>query len=171
MTTSAETWAQYEARLDVGTGGLRLSYPVARGLLPAVGRRDVFFLQSANEVFVGGFGDDAVKLVAIIVDETDILDHDVVNFPALLSLVEFVIDGKLLSLFRQDLAVDFGVLLVLTLTCVNKLFVVKSFDSFDVRPLQQVREGFGEFTLLFRRAPPPVRAEGAFRHFGKVKAR
>lgn len=60
-----------------------------------------------------------LKPGSIVVDETDIVDDDIGDFPFFVGEVQFVIDRHFFDLVGNDLCVDFCIVRVLHLTSIR----------------------------------------------------
>jgi hypothetical protein len=73
-----------------------------------------------NEILERGLYDDAIKPGSIVVDGTDIVDDDIVDFPFFVDEVQFVIDRHFFGLVGNHLCVDyFCIVRVLHLTSIR----------------------------------------------------
>ena len=55
-----------------------------------------------------GFGDHAVELGAIVVDQADVLGNDIVDFPLIADQVRLVVDRVFFALAGEDFTADVG---------------------------------------------------------------
>src|SRR4030095_8338833 len=128
-----------------------------------------FFLQSFHEFFVRGAGDDSIKLRAIIVDNTDVLHHHVINFPLTIVLPQFIDDRDLLPLGRNDGRFDLVKILIYHLTAEPYFFAAIEIDLIRIDSFQKIPEQFDKLLLLRRSSPSPMSAEGALGHLLVIK--
>src|ERR1041385_135966 len=108
-------------------------------------------LEPAHELLERRVRQNPVELRAIIVDEADVLDHDVVGFPVAAHLVQFVSDRDFFALRRDRLGEHLGVVAVDLLARVPDLFALGRFDLLGVRVLEQAGEDPDELLLLLGR--------------------
>jgi hypothetical protein len=73
-----------------------------------------------------------VKLGSVVVDQADIVNDDVVDFPVFIHQVEFVIDGQLLVLASKDVGIDLRIIRVRDLACINDFVIAQAFNSAKV---------------------------------------
>jgi hypothetical protein len=97
-------------------------------------------------------------LGSIVIDQTNVFDHKIVDFPLVVDAVEFVVDGQLLVLICDDLGVHFRVVFVLNLARIEDVLARVGLDSVRVSSSQQPGENLDEFSLFLGAAAPPVSA-------------
>src|SRR5882724_8781430 len=119
----------------------------------------VLRLELRDEVRVAGALDDRVELRAVVGDEADALERDVVRPPALALREHAVVHGDGRALFRHDQGPDHGAVTVDHLAEVLDLLAGIILDLRDVRLLEQISEEARELLALRRGSRLPVQRE------------
>src|SRR5688572_24986087 len=126
--------------------------------------------QALGQLAIRRRADDAVELRAIVADEADVLDDDVVNLPAVAGAVDHPRFHRHLGpLLGDDLGADDGVVAVELLLGEAELLAAEEIDLVDVGALEQLREELDELVTLLRRALLPVRSQRAPRRLLHVE--
>src|SRR5438552_3806597 len=109
-------------------------------------------LQLRDEVRVAGALDDRVELRAVVGDEADALQGDVIRPPALALQEHAIVDRDRRALFRHDQGPDHGAVTVHRLAEILDLLAGVILDLRDVRLLEQVAEETRELLALDRKS-------------------
>ena len=97
----------------------------------------LLLLQDVDEILERGSHDDAFELGPVVVDQTNVFDHKVVDFPFFADAVELVVDGQFLAaIVRDDPGVDFREVRFFDLARVEHVLTAIGFDSVRVKPAQ-----------------------------------
>jgi ABC-type nitrate/sulfonate/bicarbonate transport system substrate-binding protein len=128
----------------------------------------VLAFHPAEEILDRGFGDDTVELSSIVVDQTHMVDQNIVHFPLAIDVVHPVIDGCF-TLAVDDLGFHTGLCPVPNFARELNFISAGRAYRLTIRYQKPLREGGDEFTLLPLIQQLPVWAQGALRHFRKVE--
>jgi hypothetical protein len=124
----------------------------------------------AYESFVRGLRNHPVKLGAVVVDQADIVDDDVVDSPIFLHKVHFVVDGQIFRAVGDEPRFHHSLVRVARFACIRDDRIFIGSDAADVGSRQSACQQVGEFLSLFVTALRLVRSEAALRHFGEIES-
>src|SRR5438874_12830252 len=147
------------ARQERRRGGCRAADRVAGRGLARPGALVVLDPQLRHEVRVAGALDDRVELRAVVGDEADALERDVIGAPAAPLREHAVVQRDRRALLRHDQGPDHRGIAVERLPDVLDLFAVVILDLRNVRVLEQVPKQARELLALRRGACLPVQRE------------
>ena len=85
-------------------------------------------LQGADQLVITLFIHNAIELVAVIANQADLVDHNVVDLPGSVVLLEPVIDRNRLAAGRNDVGIDLGEGPFLGLFKVDDLLALVTFN-------------------------------------------
>src|SRR5262249_47448315 len=120
-------------------------------------------LESLDELRVAAGADHAIELRAVIGDEAQVLDEDVVGEPAISLEGEPRLHGDLRSLGGDDARAHHRLVARDLLAHVVEAFAPVLVDAGDVGLLEQIGEELGELLTLSGRALLPMQTQHALR--------
>src|SRR5882724_6828518 len=139
---------------------------------PSRGGRAHFFLSRLHllhQLRVRRGLDDLVELRAVVRNEADALDDDVVDEPAVVLLEHPVLDGDVGARLGDELTQHGGLVALGPVAQVLDLLAAVQLDLRDVRALEEVAEQLDELVALGLRAGRPVPAQRALGRFPEVE--
>src|SRR5262249_5391518 len=145
-------------------------------LLPLLRRGDVllfaFQAHMLDKTRVGVFHDDVIELCAIVIDETDPLDDNVIGFPVIILVQQTVFHGSRLAASTHNLRVYGGIVTTDILFGIAHALspAAIALNAVDIGALEQIREQLHELFLLLWGERAPVLAERALCHLFEPKA-
>jgi hypothetical protein len=108
----------------------------------------ILVFHSAEQVLDRGFGDDTLELRAVVVDQTDVVDDNIVHHPLATDVVQAVIDGSLIAVAADDLGFDARLLALPNFTHEVNFLVAGGAYAFTIKYQKPLSEGGDEFTLF-----------------------
>src|SRR5438876_766315 len=124
-----------------------------------------------HELLVGRGQDDLVELSAVIRDEADALDDDVVDEPLVAALERPVVHRDVAAFLGGELGAHGRLVAVDRLPHIGDLLAAVGLDPGDVGPLQKVGEQLDELLALRRRPLGPMARQRAPRGLAEVEGR
>lgn len=115
-----------------------------------------FLSDPADQFLIGGLAEDPIELRAVIVDQADPLNDEVVDLPCASHAMKPVLHLDLLSFVRHYLPVYLGIGLVYFLTGISELLIIVGFDVPHVGLLQKIAEEFHKLRLFFWSPAAPL---------------
>src|SRR5215470_8840851 len=125
--------------------------------------------EPGHEVRVARALDHRVELGAVVADQADALDADVVDGPAAVLEKHAVVDRDFGPLLRHDACLGESQVAFDRIAGIQDLLAGVALDLRDVRVLQEVAEERDELLLLGGRARLPVPAEAALGDLAEVE--
>src|SRR6266850_3444796 len=128
------------------------------------------FTHLSQQLVERAIGENPTELRVKITDETDVIDHYVVDFPIVCHEVETIADGKRITFAHHDPSVDLGKVLIHPLTKIDNLFASIGLQRSHVGVCDKISKG-GNKLYLSAIQILPVAAKGLLGHFREIEAR